>query len=320
MNRLNEREVLPYEKTPDGVSLPAQKIYSSGGDSSYEQEELKIQANIQNVQSVIKDLEKIKAVSLRLLGTSRTDKIKTLTAIAARLEKHLNAKDALGRPLLRVKSVKAAFNRAYNATVSNTEALISGGKINVSSTVEEYCDLLIACTDSLQVMNAKIELLKTEASGEFSPDFDKSILDLLKQTGPEKDRLLSIRKRDYLLARVPVIPITSYQLNQQNLDKNGFKATTIGTNYVVLHNQLVFGVRSDLELKEGRKLIKPQDFLESIKPQLEKSLGQKLFLVTETAFKWDKGIWYWLMTAKDMARIQRAAPHFKVVRWGFAFN
>lgn len=321
MNKLNEREVFPYEKTPDGVSLPSQRIYSSGGDASlFHQEEMKIQANIQNVESVLPDLNKVKAISLKLMGTSRSEKIKVLTAIAKRLDKYLNAKDALGRPLLRVKSVKSAFNRAYNATISNVEALTSGGKINVASIIEEYTDLSIQCTDSIQVLSAKLDLIKNEASGEFSPEFDRSVLDLLKQTGPEKDRLLSIRKRDYLLARVPVIPITSHMLNKQALEKQGFKVNSIGGQYVAIHNQLVFGVRSDLNTKSGRKKVPPLEFLESIKPQLEKSLGQKLHLVSDNAFKWDKGIWYWLMVEKDLARIQRANPNFKVTRWGFAFN
>jgi len=325
MNKLQERSTFPYEKTPDGVALPAQRIYSNASSSTSHpliDEELKLQANIENVSKWIQDAEKIKLVSMRLMAAQkRSEQKRILQAILARLEHNLKARDALDKPLIRLRSLKASITKAVNATCSHAEALKAGDPISVSSAVEDYVDLVEDSKNILAQLQSKLEAVKNEIRGDSSDAMDDEIIRLLKNIGPERERLQSIRNRDYMIARVPVVPLTSGILNPKLLEKQGFKVDRVGnTQYVILHNQLVFGIRADLSPKQGRKITKPLDFLKDLIPQMEKNLGQQLVLASDVAYKWDSGIWYWLMLSKDMARIQRAIPGFKVKRWGFAFN
>ena len=325
MSKLQDRSTFPYEKTPDGISLPAQRIYSSGSSLSQHpliEEELRIQANINNVSKWIEDAEKIKLVSTRLAAAqTRSEQKRILRAILARLEQNLEARDEMGKPLLRVKLLKASIIKAVNATCSHAEALETRKSLSISSAIEDYVDLVEDSRTILSQLQAKLEAVKAEIKGDSNDALDTQIRQLLKSIGPERDRLQSIRNRDYMIARVPVVPLTSGVLDPRLLDKQGFKVDRVGnTQYIILHNQLVFGIRANLAPKQGHRVTKPLEFLEDLIPQMEKSLGQKLTLASETAYKWDQGIWYWLMPSKDMARIQRVVPGFKVKKWGFAFN
>ncbi len=165
---------------------------------------------------------------------------------------------------------------------------------------------------------------------------------LLKKFSKNEKELSILIAKQYIFARVPIIPLTVPPLLPDELKKFGFKVQSLG-GYTVMENQLVLGfnhnflkqMQEDPDLKNKAK---PYQLAEMIVAQLNKESGKNYKILGDDkkpSHGHKTGTYYWLVPARlinlmiqstgtklsdkqggGMSKPQRLT----VKQWGFAFQ
>jgi hypothetical protein len=203
----------------------------------------------------------------------------------------------------------------------------------------------VEAIDKVKTLRAGIAN-KIKASEEPTESLDATEQMIIKNRA-YKEKIPSVEGKHCVVARVPVAFSVSYSRNQSsigylNMDKlahAGFKAESLD-GYAVIHNQLSIGVNAkELEsypqIKERTLVHKAGeptyvvkkraatvlDLAKDVKKQIEAQTKQKWEFVSDKSYRYEGAHWYWLLPAKDVARLASVFPggHLKLQSWGFAF-
>jgi len=192
------------------------------------------------------------------------------------------------------------------------------------------------------------EQLKNEQYYQKRLDSEKQLENLIKDvpnllkrySKNEKDLNLLIAK-NFIFARVPIIPLTTPPLLVDELKKFGFQVQTLG-GYAVLENQLVLGLNfnflKQLQEDKATKNKKPVDIAEMIVGQLNKSSGKNYQILGDEknpSHSHKTGSYFWLVPARMVNLMIQStgtkvktnqgggiakAQRLTVKQWGFAFQ
>lgn len=271
------------------------------------------------VNASLEVMNKVVVASRGINGTPIRAQLLRLKKISAAL---LNLhKLTSGAPALRKK-----IECAYNECVSIREGLSLD-----EVTPEDIRDFTKSCMDLVSAHKAYLEKSQSNSSSHpldeqlaASPSKEaeleeeyKNAENVLKRTKFEQKRLLDIRKKDFVVARAPVIPVSSPALIPETLKSAGFSVERI-RYYAVLQKQLVIGLSSHYMAENRGK--KPQDLLNPILEHLRRQIGQSVAVVSGSV-KWDQGLWFWVMPQREYARLRSTVrgDSLKITNWGFAF-
>ncbi len=188
-----------------------------------------------------------------------------------------------------------------------------------------------ALTDiEAMVVSSSVKLEKIIADSSNSADLDefyKKAADVIEKHSKEQTKVTPIQNKPFIVLRLPVVPADG-GLSVDKLTRLGFSTENL-SGYAVLHNQLVIGINpneligdtaSSMRGETAAKKIREE--AERIKKVLEKKTKVRLQFVSEKAFSFESGTWFWLMPNREIDAFAKAFPgsHIKVQRWGFAFN
>jgi len=191
--------------------------------------------------------------------------------------------------------------------------------------------------------------------GEELSDEEKTLV----RTTKMRETIPPFGDKEFLVARAPVSftfvgkdakhSSVGY-VDSDRLGRAGFKVENLG-GYTIIHNQLVIGIHSHAYTtapKEAGQAREPQrvservvtykagkpthvikrrdkaplDVAKEVMKLMSKKTGQEYSLVSEKSTSYNKGSWFWVMSARDVRQLAKVFPggHLKVNNWGFAFR
>lgn len=253
----------------------------------------------------------VRLAELSLLDQPR--QVKRLTASMKAVEAMLSSKPPIG--------ISKHLRICMNELTSLREGVWIGAATKKRSLTVKSVNATVDVIKDLQTKTQeKIELLDTEASdGLFTNDAQKVVDD----SASESNKLQSIHKREYVIARVPLVPVAKGFLSIDSLRSSGFKVESLG-GYPVIRNQLVIGINPSMLDEKQRAKTKPEDWLkaaEIIRRMVQKQQGTRLSFVSEKPYGAVGGAWFWLMTDRDMSLFTSAfsGKRIQLSSWGLAF-
>lgn len=188
-------------------------------------------------------------------------------------------------------------------------------------------DMILATVQpSLEGINTLISKAELRLSGEsindsMTDEAFKKAEEVLKHNQKEAKQLERLTKKPFVVARVPIVPISSPVMNVGILNRSGIKAEQLA-GYPLIHNQMVIGISKDATVLETRKRNqKPLEAAREILSQLVGQTQRDYIFVTENGFRSHGGIWFWVATKQEVnAFIKAANNRLKIDRWGFGFG
>jgi hypothetical protein len=263
-----------------------------------------------------------------LYVASKPKQLQRLTAALKTVTEIANSKPPVG--------VKNHLRAALNELTSLREGVYTGAATSKKALSLISCTEAIAHVDSLiSVAEARYSSLKVTAS----PDdqlWTEEIENVIRQTTEDSKSLQSLKTKDWVLSRVPVIVVakasnkaaTGY-LSVDALKRAGLKVSSLG-GYPVLHNQLVIGINprvfgmSDEDKKKGKSVPREDWFraADEVRKLVQKQTKQKLQFVDEKAYGAAGGAWFWLMPEREIDLFASAFPGkaVKLQNWGLGGN
>lgn len=302
--------------------LPQLMVGSKQGPTE-EQVRAKMEQRIASLKILKDTLVKANMKVADLYMADKSTRLKRLTTAKKSVEAILKEKLPQG--------VGRQVEACINELTSLREGVFTGAATTKKSLAVLASTEAVAHVERiLETAQARLAKAKAEALGmptagsEEGLDFEE-VSKILKQTQKESKNIVQLKTRPFVIARVPVIPITKGFINIERLKSQGMNVETIG-GYAVVHNQLVIGInRSMLGLSDSEKhrSTDPKRIqaaaLEILK-SIQKTTKQKLQFVDDRAFGAVGGAWFWVMPERDLNLFASVMPG-KVVhleRWGFA--
>lgn len=239
---------------------------------------------------------------------------------------------------------KQPLKRCLNELTSLREGVYIGATISTKTMKLITCKTAEKDIEALLV-TAKNRLIQIEADTFDMQKLYDDAHDVIKKNADEVNKLKSIKDKPFVLARVPVVPVSD-GISIPKLQNSGFSVQNLA-GYPSIDKQLVLGINPKLSFTDlGQKTVKDADgnsvkqnrkagelnntktrdmlHKEAVKlvKMLEKQLKTKLFFVSAEPFAKLSGSWFWLMTENDMNRFKKAFPSTKqkIASWGFSFN
>ncbi len=279
---------------------------------------VKMESRVAALSSLKKQLQKATLAVSELYLDDKPKQLKKLTA-SLRLVKEL----AENKPPV---GVKKHLQACLNELTSLREGVFIGAASKKALTIVSCSQAVNEVDALLSSAKAKVSAAKTKVGPTDVDLYSDDIEKVIKQNADEAKNLDSLTNRPFVVARVPMIPISSAGLSSEQLKRTGFKVETI-SNYVVMHSQLVVGInKSMLDLKRTKEggSIDPKKWKDSalkIVKLLERELKTKMYLVDDKPYGYKGGAWFWVMTEKDLRSFASCFPgkHVKLERFGFAF-
>lgn len=165
--------------------------------------------------------------------------------------------------------------------------------------------------------NLESKLDSTVDNSEYWDKAQKEIKKIIDNSEQQSKNLNLISKKDFVVARIPIIPVGDRPLSADKLKKAGLKAEDLA-GYTVLYNQIVVGIN-----KSAKETFREKDvskILDKIISNLESVTNEDLYLVTNEGNPYKGAIWYWLANKYEINSILKSAGgHIKIKHWGFSF-
>lgn len=288
----------------------------------------KTQARIEELKVLATKIEKVQAGLQDLYILSKPARLKKLSAVIAAVKK-------LHESALPVGSKKHVAH-CLNELVSLRENVYASNAV----VDKKHLTLIASAAAKTEVLtlvaSAEAKLDKIMADSSHSDDLDefyRKAAEVVQKHAGESTKLAPIKDKPFVIARVPVVPADGI-LSGEKLARLGFSTENLG-GYTVIHNQIVIGINPKTLLSFGKSddfkvsTIKGERVAEAVREELDrlrrklqKTTKVKLQLVSDKAYSYGSGTWFWLMSDRDLDMLARAFPgnHIKIGRWGFAFN
>jgi hypothetical protein len=263
-----------------------------------------------------------------LYVASKPKQLQRLTAALNTVTTIANSKPPVG--------VKNHLRAAQNELTSLREGVYIGAATSKKALS------LISCTEALAHVDSLIFLAEsrfTSLKAAAGPDdqlWTEEIENVIRQTSEDSKALQSLKNKDWVISRVPVIVVakasnkaaTGY-LSVDALKRVGLKVSSLG-GYPVLHNQLVIGINPRVfgmsaEDKKKGKSIPREDWFkvaDEVRKLIQKQTKQKLQFVDEKAYGAAGGAWFWVMPDREVDLFASAFPGkaVKLQNWGLGGN
>jgi hypothetical protein len=301
--------------------IPLLQIGSKAGP-----DEAQVLAKMEKRLQALKDLKvSLQKAAARVADLHTYEKRKQVVKLTASLKAVKEIADS--KPPVGVsKQLRACMNELIS--------LREG--VTISERMDRKTLSVIACTQAVEhvdalILSAKknIARAKTEATGGLNDELlreeDAEMLRVLKQTQQESKNISQLKERQFVVTRVPIVPITKGFVSVDVMKSKGLKAENLG-GYPVLHNQLVIGVnKTDLTgAKKSSKSLNTADFrdeAERIRKTIQKQTKVKYQFVDDRAYGAQGGAWFWLMPERELDQFASCFPGGKlqIQRWGFGF-
>jgi len=280
------------------------------------------QERITELKTVAKKIEKVEAALADLYVLSKPARLKRLTQVMSAVKDlHASklptgAKKHVGNCLNELTSLREGVY-ASNAQVDRqTLSLITARQAHTEITA------MVAASEA--------RLDKITAESNQSSDMEDAYRKdekVIQKNAAKAEQLNGIKTKAYMIVRMPVVPSDSI-LSIEKLTRLGFSVDSIG-GYAVLNEQMVIGISPKFLLGEHAGAVKGEKAGELIRAEadrlrklLQKKTGANLQFVSDKPKSEGSGVWFWLMSDRDLNAFARAFPgqHVKISRWGFAFN
>lgn len=231
-----------------------------------------------------------------------------------------------GAPVGTTKYLRACLNEL----TSLREGVYTGARVDKKTLSLLAAQAAIARVDALIAKSQeRAQKSAVEADSSNDPLFHDDVAKVIKRSQDESKQLQSLKDKDFVLSRVPLVAIAASGIIDANrLTNEGFEAESLG-GYPVIHNQLVLGINpksiqlTKAQATKGKEI--PRDkWLETataIKKLIEKKTKQKLHFVDDRPHGSSGGAWFWLMPDYEINGFAKAFPGkaVKLRQWGFAF-
>lgn len=136
--------------------------------------------------------------------------------------------------------------------------------------------------------------------------------ELLKKYDQQSTKL-SFGSRDVMIARAPIIPISSLPFDVSIARRSGLAVDNLD-GYLLVNNQMVVGFR-----KLDRQ--KAKNAIYEMVDDLSIATKKKLFVVTDRTARYKGGIWYWVADQATLSALRKAGRgNLQIRDWGFGFS
>lgn len=278
----------------------------------------RLEARVAKLATLQEELKKIHGSLSELYVLEPPRQLKRITSSMRKIEAMIANKPPVG--------VSKFLKVTMNELTSLREGVYIGAATKKKSLVVLSVGQAVTALAEMQNTSAARKEKITAAGKNDDGLYTDDALRVIKDSEHESKKLDGIHKKDFVVCRVPVIPVAKSFLTADALKRKGFKVENLG-GYAVMHNQIVIGVsKVMLEMKDGEnsKIIKPERFLaaaEQVRKMLSKQLGRKLVFVSESPYGAQGGAWFWVMGENELNLFASAFPGKRVqmTRWGFAF-
>lgn len=276
--------------------------------------ELRVQLNAATIQ-----VSSLYVVSKPKQLQRLTAALKTVTTIA-------NSKPPIG--------VKNHLRAALNELTSLREGVYIGAATTQKALSLMSCTDALTHVDSLIIAAQKSYEAKKVSAGADDQMWAEEIENVIKRTSEDSKNLQSLKDKDWVISRVPVIVVakssgaasTGY-LSIDALKRAGLKVDSLG-GYPVLHNQLLIGINPRIfgmseEQKAKGKSIPRSDWFrvaDEVRKLIQKQTKQRLQFVDERAYGAAGGAWFWVMPERELDMFGSAFPgkSVRLQNWGLA--
>ena len=286
-----------------------------------EQRQTKLEAKIVALKALDSKFEKLQSALAGLYVMKKPKQLELLTsAIKA-------CKGLLDKPL--PQGTKARVTSMVSELISLREGVFTGAATDKKTLAVIGC---VQAKDEfkelIEATNAQIQKIKIEAD-ELN-DFYRQAEEAIKDFAHESDTV-ALGNKPFIVARVSVVPANlataDGALLVSRISRVGFRVQNLA-GYPVLKDQIVLGLSpkllnpnmADFKSAKSKELLKAE--ADRIRKILSKAKGEKLQYVSSVACPYKGGVYYWLMTEKELNQFAKALPGgaVKITRWGFAFN
>lgn len=215
---------------------------------------------------------------------------------------------------LRVRGTGPVLKILMNEMQSASEALDLSDRSYVSGL--DFSELKKAPNALARLADAATSRKEVEDPVQHEIEQENSHLDQVFRQFKSESTRVDIGKKPFGIFRVPLVAITTPPLRKAALDRVGIKSDEVA-QYVVLHNQLVFGIsKSALQGKE-----KPLDAAERIADMIGNARNTNIVTLAPNGVPYKGAVWYWMAEDHVANRLMRAANNsLRIAEWGFAFN
>lgn len=269
---------------------------------------------ISNLNKVAAYLSKLETTIItKSFTASRQQKLTTLETSLSKLQALM--KDP-NKPRGCAKSLLIASNqlKSYISPFEN------GSSVDVSTlSFEQPIKQISELSASLETSLSKQDILADENESRFDKYWERAQGEIKKVINDSKEQsknLNSIKDKDFVVARVPLIPVADRPISVDKLEHSGMKVKDFA-GYVVIYNQIVLGINNSAKQGSKDKLVNVKEELIS---KLEAVMNKELFEVATEGVPYKGAVWYWLAPAYEVNAIMKAAGgHVKIKHWGFSF-
>lgn len=200
------------------------------------------------------------------------------------------------------------IGKAWKAAKTELSCMLQEPKGSVAG--EQYV------TAYLKAIKAEYQRVKAKRQqmdrASVIDDLSEEAKQVLKKYDKQATKL-EFGKRDYMISRAPVIPISSIPFDIATAKRAGLAVENIG-GYLLLNNQMVLGFR---RLDKG----KAKDAVKEMVEQLTRATGRKLMLVTDRSAPYKGDIWFWIADQPTLNALRKAGHGTLQIRdWGFGFS
>jgi len=286
---------------------------------------LKAEQRVTSLKELRVSLAKATTAVSKLYVVEKPKQLQKLTAALKVIQSISQSKPPVG--------VQKHLKAAMNELTSLREGVYVGSATKKMLSIVSCTDALTHVDELIVKATASYEAKKVTAVG-ADPLFTEEIEKVIQQTAEESKKLASLKDKDWVVSRMPVIPLakasnkaaTGY-LSVDALKRAGIKAESLG-GYPVLHNQLVIGINpkavglTEAQKKAGKSIPREKwlAVADAIRKLLQKQMKQKYQFVDERAYGAAGGAWFWLMPERELDLFASAFPGKAVTltNWGFA--
>lgn len=293
----------------------------AGADDAVSQQ-AKIEARVHELKILAQKFDTVVARMAETYVMTRPQQLKRVTLLLSKV-KELHA------------SALPVGSKKHVATMVNELTSIREGVFARANLADRKMLTLIAAKAAKEEILAmasaaearKEKMLADSSASNDMEHFFKNAADVIQKHSHKAADLASISTKAFVVARAP-IALGDEKFSAERMARSGFNVESLG-GYPVISDQLVIGINPRFALGDHAGAVKGEKAsqvlraeMDRLRKMLQKRMNQKLNLVSDKAYSFKSGTWFWLMTDDDINRLAKVSPgnRVQVPRWGFAFN
>jgi hypothetical protein len=195
----------------------------------------KTEARVQELTAVATKIAKVQAFLAELYVLDRNRQLARLKSASTKLHELRATKLPVGAK----KHIEACLNEVNSLRegVYSTNSKLDKQTLALTASAKAHGEI----KSMIESAQHRLEKIQADSSSESDlEEFYQRAADIIKKNETESTKVAPIKDKQFVIARVPVVPIDS-GLSAQKLPELGFKSESL-SGYAVIHNQLVIGI------------------------------------------------------------------------------